>query len=77
MKVSLFYPPLVLPSLDTPYPSLPLLCAYLKENSSHEVSCIDLNVEFIRLGKHGNRGGRSMHTALCFGLWDPLNPVHA
>ena len=47
MKVSLFYPPLVLPSLDTPYPSLPLLCAYLKENSSHEVSCIDLNVEFI------------------------------
>jgi anaerobic magnesium-protoporphyrin IX monomethyl ester cyclase len=47
LKVSLFYPPLVLPSLDTPYPSLPLLCAYLKENSSHEVSCIDLNVEFI------------------------------
>jgi tRNA A37 methylthiotransferase MiaB len=48
LKVSLFYPPLVLPSINTPYPSLPILSAYLKENGSHEVSCFDLNADFIQ-----------------------------
>ena len=48
MKISLFYPPLVLPSINTPYPSLPVLSAYLQENTSHEVSCVDLNADFLQ-----------------------------
>jgi radical SAM superfamily enzyme YgiQ (UPF0313 family) len=47
MKVILYYPPLVVASVKTPYPSLSILSSYLKENSSHEVLVKDINVDFI------------------------------
>lgn len=47
MKVILYYPPLVLISAVTPYPSLPVLSSYLKSKGKFEVTCKDINIDVI------------------------------
>jgi anaerobic magnesium-protoporphyrin IX monomethyl ester cyclase len=47
MKIALYFPPLVIPAIISPYPSLPLLAGYIKDNSRHEVFCKDLNVDIV------------------------------
>ncbi len=47
MKVFLYYPHLVIPSIASPYPSLPLLSAFLRDNSRHEVLSKDINADVI------------------------------
>jgi hypothetical protein len=47
MKVFLYFPPLVAASIKQPYPSLPLLSAYLKANTDLDVSCRDINADAI------------------------------
>jgi radical SAM superfamily enzyme YgiQ (UPF0313 family) len=47
MEVILYYPPLVIPSVKNPYPSLAILSSYLKANSNHVVIVKDINVDFI------------------------------
>src|SRR5574340_1361913 len=47
MKVILYFPPLVVASVKSPYPSLSILSSYLKGNSKHEVLVKDINVDFI------------------------------
>lgn len=43
----LYFPPLVVASAKSPYPSLSILSSYLKENRKHEVLVKDINVDFI------------------------------
>lgn len=47
MKVILYYPSLVIASAMTPYPSLPILSSYLKDNRNYEVISKDINVDLI------------------------------
>jgi radical SAM superfamily enzyme YgiQ (UPF0313 family) len=65
MKVLLYFPPLVVASVKSPYPSLSILSSYLKENSKHEVLVKDINVDFINkiveIAGKNHRGKDSEH----------------
>jgi len=68
MKVMLYFPPLVVASVKSPYPSLSILSSYLKENSKHEVLVKDINVDFINklveISEQNNVEGDSKHLSL-------------
>ena len=47
MRIILYYPPLFIGSAMTPYPSLPLLAAYIKKKRNYPVIMKDINVDLI------------------------------
>ena len=46
------------------------------EDVDLEVLRLDLDIDFLRLGQHRDRGGRGVDASLGFGRRHPLHPVH-
>lgn len=62
MKVILYYPPLVYPSIEMPYPAVPILAGYLKENTNHEILTKDINIDFInKLADYAKKTGTQVN----------------